>query len=270
MRHVLLTILVVMSAGLSSGCSRVAVSNRRQLNLIPDSLILSLSLQQYDAFLAEAKISDNAAQKALVERVGRRIQGAVEQYFADIGRAEELAAYQWQFTLIESPEQNAWVLPGGKVVVYTGLLPITQDEAGLATVLGHEIAHAVADHGGERMTQALLVDLGGMALDKALQQRPDTTRELFSSAYGTTTNVGVILPFSRLQESEADRLGLIFMAMAGYDPRSAVDFWQRMAAASEGSQQVPVLLSTHPTNERRIRDIQKHLPEALSHYAARP
>ena len=266
MKKLLVTILVTVFPLFWAGCSRVAVTDRRQLNLIPDSMMLSLSLQQYEEFLAQAKISQNTAQSAMVERVGRRIQAAVEQYFVQTDRADELADYQWQFTLVESEEQNAWVLPGGKVVVYTGLLPITKDEGGLATVLGHEIAHAVANHGGERMTHSLIVELGGMALDKAMEQRPDKTRELFSTAYGLTSDVGVILPFSRLQESEADRLGLIFMAMAGYDPRQAVDFWQRMAAAETGAK-TPTLLSTHPSNERRISDIQEHLPEALTYYA---
>jgi len=157
------------------------------------------------------------------------------------------------------------VLPGGKVVVYTGLLPITQDEAGLAVVLGHEIAHAVAEHGGERMTQALLLELGGMALDKAMEKRPEKTRQIFATAYGITGNVGLVLPFSRLQEREADRLGLIFMAMAGYDPHAAVVFWQRMAEAETGAQP-PVLLSTHPSNAQRIKAIQEHMAEAMTYY----
>jgi predicted Zn-dependent protease len=156
-------------------------------------------------------------------------------------------------------------MPGGKVVVYTGLLPVTKTEAGLAVVLGHEIAHAFAKHGAERMTQGLIVEMGGLALSKALEDRPEQTKDLFMASYGIGSQVGILLPYSRVQESEADHLGLIFMAMAGYDPHEALTFWQRMAEANKGSQP-PEFLSTHPANETRIEDIKKFLPEAMQYY----
>jgi predicted Zn-dependent protease len=261
---VILLILCCLSFFLPS-CTKVAVTGRRQLNMIPNTMMFSLSLQQYQEFLNGAKVSQDAAKKAMVERVGRRIQGAVEQYFTQLGQPEMLKGYSWEFTLVESEEVNAWVLPGGKVVVYTGLLPVAQNDAGLATVLGHEIAHAIANHGGERMSQSLLIELGGMALDKAMEEKPEQTRELFQTAYGLGSGVGVLLPFSRLQESEADHMGLIFMAMAGYDPHGAVDFWQRMAASNKGSL-TPELLSTHPADKRRIENITNLLPEAMQYY----
>ncbi|MBN1127311.1 MAG: M48 family metallopeptidase [Sedimentisphaerales bacterium] len=259
-----LLILCCLSLFLPS-CAKVAVTGRRQLTLIPSAMMFSMSFQQYQEFLNEAKVSQDTAKKAIVERVGRRIQGAVEQYFAQIGQSEELDGYEWEYTLVESEEVNAWVLPGGKVVVYTGLLPVAQNDAGLATVLGHEIAHAIANHGGERMSHALLVELGGVALDKAMEEKPEQTRELFQTAYGIGSGVGVLLPFSRLQESEADHLGLIFMAMAGYNPNAAVDFWQRMAESNKGSW-TPELLSTHPADNRRVENIKKLMPEAMQYY----
>ncbi|MBN1818284.1 MAG: M48 family metallopeptidase [Sedimentisphaerales bacterium] len=263
-RRILLN-LCCLSLWLPS-CAKVAVTGRRQLNLIPSAMMFSMSFQQYQEFLNEAKVSQDTSEKAMVDRVGRRIQGAVEQYFAQMGRPEVLKDYAWEFTLIESQEVNAWVLPGGKVVVYTGLLPVAQNDAGLATVLGHEIAHAIANHGGERMSHALLVELGGVALDTAMKEKPEQTRELFQTAFGVGSTVGVLLPFSRLQESEADHMGLIFMAMAGYDPHAAVDFWQRMSEANKGGSSTPELLSTHPADKRRVENIKSLLPEAMQYY----
>jgi predicted Zn-dependent protease len=201
----------------------------------------------------------------MVSRVGGNIQRAVENYFAKNNLSKELEGYAWEFNVVESPEVNAWCMPGGKVVVYTGILPITKDETGLAVVMGHEIAHAVAQHGAERMSQGLLQELGGVALSVALAKEPAETQNLFYAAYGVGTTVGVMLPFSRTHESEADRLGLIFMAMAGYDPNAAVDFWTRMAA-QKGGAAPPEFLSTHPSDATRIADIKKELPEALSYY----
>ncbi len=200
----------------------------------------------------------------MVKRVGVKIQKAVETYFAQKNLSKELAGYQWEFNVVESEEVNAWCMPGGKVVVYTGILPITKDETGLAVVMGHEIAHAIAEHGSERMSHGLMQQLGGVALSVALADEPELTQSLFMTAYGVGSTVGVMLPFSRTHESEADHLGLIFMAMAGYDPNAAVDFWTRMAANSQGAP--PEWLSTHPSNETRIADIKKLLPEALQYY----
>jgi predicted Zn-dependent protease len=246
-------------------CSTVPITGRSQLNLIPASEINALSFQQYDEFLRTNKLSTDAEKTAMVKRVGVNIQRAVETYFAQNNLSKELRGYAWDFNLIESPEVNAWCMPGGKVVVYTGLLPIAQDETGLAVVMGHEIAHAIAQHGNERMSQGLLQQLGGVALSVALKDEPALTQNLFMAAYGVGTTVGVMLPFSRKHESEADRLGLIFMSMAGYNPNAAVDFWTRMSAMKGGAQP-PEFLSTHPSDATRIADINKHLPEALKFY----
>lgn len=245
-------------------CSTVPITGRSQLNLIPDSEINAMSFQQYDEFIKQNKLSGNKNDLEMVKRVGKNIQTAVETYFAQNNLSKELEGYQWEFNVVESDEVNAWCMPGGKVVVYTGILPLTKDETGLAVVMGHEIAHAIAQHGNERMSQGLLQQLGGVALSVALQNEPQQTQELFLTAYGIGTTLGVILPYSRTHESEADRLGLIFMAMAGYDPNVAVEFWQRMAA--QGGAKPPEFLSTHPSNETRIADIKKELPEALKYY----
>jgi predicted Zn-dependent protease len=201
----------------------------------------------------------------MVKRIGGRIQGAVERYFKGKGIESSLSGYQWEFNLVEDKQVNAWCMPGGKVVVYTGILPVTKTEEGLAVVMGHEIAHAVAEHGNERMSQGMLAQLGGVALDVAMKDKPQQTRELWQSAFGLGAQVGVLLPFSRTQESEADELGLTFMAMAGYNPQEAVTFWQRMSANS-GGKAPPELLSTHPSDETRIRQIQEHMPEAMKYY----
>lgn len=245
-------------------CSTVPITGRSQLSLIPDSEMNAMSFSQYSEFIKTNKLSSNKSDIDMVKRVGVKIQHAVETYFAQKNLSKELAGYQWEFNVVESEEVNAWCMPGGKVVVYTGILPITKDETGLAVVMGHEIAHAIAKHGSERMSQGLLQQLGGVALSVALQDEPETTQAIFMTAYGVGTTVGVMLPFSRTHESEADHLGLIFMAMAGYDPNYAVDFWTRMAANSQGAP--PEWLSTHPSNETRIANIKKLLPEALSYY----
>lgn len=245
-------------------CSTVPITGRKQLSLIPASEINALSFQQYDEFLKQNKLSSDKEPVSMVKRVGVNIQKAVETYFAQNNLSDQLKGYQWEFNLVESNEVNAWAMPGGKVVVYTGILPLTKDETGLAVVMGHEIAHAIAQHGAERMSQGLLQQLGGMALSVALQNEPEATQNLFLTAYGVGTTLGVILPFSRTHESEADRLGLIFMAMAGYNPNAALDFWTRMSQNS--GPKPPEWLSTHPSDETRIADIKKHLPEALKYY----
>lgn len=246
-------------------CSTVPITGRSQLSLVSASEMNAMSFQQYDEFLKQSKLSSNKVEVDMVKRIGVRIQNAVETYFAQKNMSAQLNGYQWEFNLVESEEVNAWCMPGGKVVVYTGILPITKDETGLAVVMGHEIAHAIAQHGAERMSQGLLQQLGGVALSVALADQPETTQNLFLTAYGVGTTLGVILPYSRTHESEADRLGLIFMSMAGYDPNAAVDFWTRMAA-QKGGAAPPEFLSTHPSDQTRIADIKKHLPEALQYY----
>jgi predicted Zn-dependent protease len=246
-------------------CSTVPITGRSQLSLISASEINALSFQQYDEFLKQNKLSTGAQNTNMVKRIGQNIKSAVETYFEMNNLSNELQGYAWEFNLIESPEVNAWCIPGGKVVVYTGILPVTQNEIGLAVVMGHEIAHAIAQHGAERMSQGLLQQLGGVALSVALQNEPETTQNLFMTAYGLGSTIGVILPYSRTQESEADRLGLIFMAMAGYDPNAAVDFWTRMSQINSGTSP-PEFLSTHPSDQTRIADLKKYMPEALQYY----
>jgi predicted Zn-dependent protease len=233
--------------------------------LVPDALVMSTSFQQYDQFLAENKLSADAAATRQVKQVGARIQEAVTRYFTERNQLSVLKNYAWDFNLVEDPAANAWCMPGGKVVINTGILPLTKDEAGLAVVMGHEIAHAVAKHGNERLSQQLLVGLGGMALDEALAKKSEQTRQIWGLAYGVGTQAGYLLPYSRTHETEADRLGLIFMAMAGYDPNAAIPFWERMAAQSGGAS-VPEFLSTHPSDQTRIANIRGFLPEAMGHY----
>ena len=248
-----------------SACSRVLISNRRQLNLIPNASMLQMSFDQYGLFLEENVISADTEKIAMVKRVGLNIQKAVEQYFIDNGIEEEINNYDWEFNLVESNEVNAWCMPGGKVVIYTGILPLTQDENGLAVVMGHEIAHAVAGHGNERMSQGLMAQLGGVALAVAVREKPEQTQQLWMTAFGAGAQIGVLLPFSRLHESEADHLGLIFMSMAGYNPNHAVSFWRRMSKV-KGGQAPPEFISTHPSDRKRIAQIEKLLPEALKYY----
>lgn len=257
----------ILSIGLFSlsACSTVPITGRSQLNLIPGSSMLSMSLQQYDQFLKEHKVSTNQEQTQTVKRVGLRIQNAVERYFATSGLSDQLSNYKWEFNLVEDKQVNAWCMPGGKVVVYTGILPVALDDAGLAVVMGHEIAHAIAEHGNERMSQGLLAQLGGTALSTALSTKPAATQQLWMSVYGAGAQYGAILPYGRMQESEADHLGLVFMAMAGYDPNVAVSFWERMAA-QKGGAAPPEFLSTHPSDATRISNIKRLIPEVVRQY----
>jgi predicted Zn-dependent protease len=202
----------------------------------------------------------------MVKRVGARIHVAVDEYCRKYCDENPFAGYEWEFNLVEDDAVNAFAMPGGKVVVYTGLLPVAQDEAGLAVVMGHEIAHVFAKHGSERMSQGLLVQVGQVALSEALKEKPEETKNLFVTSYGLGTQVALMLPFSRLHEKEADRLGLIFMAMAGYKPDAAVGFWQRMSDGKDGKGQPPEILSTHPAPATRIAEIKSLIPEAMEYY----
>jgi predicted Zn-dependent protease len=259
---------VVVPAMIIAACSTVPITGRKQLSLIPQSEMLATSYTQYGEFLKTNKVSTNTQQNQLVRTVGVKIQRAVETYFAQKGLSDALKDYKWEFNVVESQDVNAWCMPGGKVVVYTGILPVTKTEAGLAVVMGHEIAHAVAEHGSERMSQELLAQLGGAALSTALQNYPEKTKSLWSSVYAIGAQYGALLPFSRTHESEADHLGLVFMAMAGYDPTEAVSFWTRMSQSSGGAS-APEFMSTHPSDESRIAAIKQELPEALQYYKAR-
>ncbi len=250
-----------------AACSRNAITGRNQLSLVPESEIQSMAKQEYQQFLSQNKVvsSSQSRDAEMVKRVGSRIASAITSYYKSKGLGSELDGYQWEYNLVASNDVNAWAMPGGKIVVYTGLLDVTQNEAALAVVLGHEIAHALAQHGNERMSQGLITQLGGAALSLALSSKPQQTQQLFMQAYGIGSAVGYTLPHSRNQEYEADKLGLIYAALAGYNPREAIPLWQRMEAANNG-QKPPEFLSTHPPEGNRIKRLQEQMPEALKFY----
>ena len=258
-------ILLVITGLVFIGCAEVPITGRGSLHLVPDSELMTMSLKEYRQVIDNNKLSTDPDKVRMVRKVGNRISKAAEAFLADMGRKDQIRNYQWEFNLIQDDKVvNAWVMPGGKAAVYTGILPYTKDENGLAVVLGHEVGHAIAEHGNERMSQALLANMGAVALSAALAQKPDQTRQLFMTVYGVGTNVGVLLPYSRLQESEADRIGLMLMARAGYDPRAAVPFWERMNREEKTRQ--PEFLSTHPAPSTRIADIERYIPEAMPYY----
>ncbi len=249
---------------LLAACATVPLTGRRQLSLIPDNQMNAMSFQQYDQVLAESRLSTNTEQTAMIKRVGSRIQKAVEEYLAQQGQSSHIDGYAWDFNLIESDQVNAWCMPGGKVAFYTGILPICEDETGVAVVMGHEIAHAIAEHGAERMSHSMMVQMGNVALSEAVKNEPEETQALYNQAFAVGAQYGAMLPFSRQHESEADHMGLIFMAMAGYNPREAPVFWQRMA--SMGGQKSPEFMSTHPSDDTRVRQLNEWMPEALTYF----
>jgi predicted Zn-dependent protease len=246
-------------------CGTVPMTGRKQLTAIPSSQMISLAEDSYAQVLKENKLSNNQLYTTQVRRVGTRITQAVERYFKEKGLQENIKNYSWEFHVLASDEKNAWCMPGGKIAFYEGIMPICEDDNGVAVVMAHEIAHAVAKHGNERMTQQLAAQLGGMALSEALKKEEETTRKLAFAAFGLGAQVGVMLPYSRTHEKEADELGLYFMAMAGFNPQEAPDFWKRMKEKSGGGG-VPEFLSTHPNPDSRIENIQQHMPQALKYY----
>ena len=258
---ILFNVMLIVAA--LSSCSTVAVTGRKQLLLVSDSEVMSLSNQSFKQYMTTAKPSTDAMQTAMVARVGRRIANAVENYLRANGMSSELQNYAWEFHLIQSKEANAFCMPGGKIVVYEGLLPYTQTEDALAIVLGHEVAHAVAKHSAERMSHQLLANYGAQALGVLMTNKPSTTQTLAQQVYGLGANYGVMLPYSRKNESEADHMGLIFAAMAGYNPEVAVSFWTRMASIGSST---PEFFSDHPSDVTRIAQIKKEIPEALKYY----
>lgn len=246
-------------------CAKVAVTGRQQLSLVSNAEIIPMANQQYDSVVRTANLSKNQQQVAMIKNVGARIQRAVERYMADNNASQEIQGFDWEFNLIEDPKTvNAWCMPGGKVAFYTGIMPICQNEAGVAVVMGHEIAHAIANHARERMSQGLVANGLLGTLGAALGQNPTLTKNLFFQAVGVGAQVGM-LKFSRQHESEADRIGLIFMAMAGYDPNEAPRFWERMSSQSGGAEP-PEWLSTHPSHSSRIKDLNDAIPEAMKYY----
>ena len=264
MKKIQMFIILLIAVVLADSCSTVPLTGRRQLSLVPESEMIAMGFTNYSDFLNENPLSTDKTNSGIVQEVGQNLSDAVVKYFSDNNMSSQLNGYQWEFNLIDDATPNAWCMPGGKVVVYTGILPYTKDKDGLAVVVSHEIAHAVARHGNERMSQSLITQFGSIALGEALKNKPEQTQILFGAAYGLGAQYGVMLPYSREHELEADRLGLIFMAMAGYDPQSAVAFWERMA--SIGGEKPPEFLSTHPSDATRIQKIKEALPEALSYY----
>jgi predicted Zn-dependent protease len=247
-------------------CTRNAITGRKQLALLNEGELQQMALKEYRTFLSGNKVvSTNVNKDAeMVSRVGQRLVNAITAYYTEKGLSNELQGYQWEYNLVDSKEVNAWCMPGGKIVVYTGLLPITQNEAALAAVMGHEITHALGKHGNERMSQSMLAQGIGMA-GGILTAGNEKVNGIFNNVYGPGAQLGVLLPNSRKQELEADKLGLIFTAMAGYNPQEAIPLWERMAAAG-GGQRPPEFLSTHPAEETRIQKLKEMMPEALKYY----
>jgi len=244
---------------------RVPITNRKQVSLISESEMIGMSLTEYGTFLKSHKtLPEDDPRDQIVKRVGNKIKDAITLYLNSHNNGKRIEGYAWEFHAVEENTVNAWCMPGGKVVVYTGLLPVTRDEPSLAIVMGHEIGHAVARHGNERMSEQMIAQGLGVGLSIATATKPAATRNLFNQAFNTGAGLG-LLKYSRNQESEADKLGLVFAAIAGYDPHVAVDFWKRMAEESKG-QKPPELLSTHPSDAQRIKDIEAFLPEAMKYY----
>lgn len=242
-------------------CAKVAVTGRSQLSLVSNSEIIPMATAQYKEVIAKGPLSTNREQTELVKRVGVKIQKAVEEYMADKKLSSELSGFAWEFNLIDDPKTvNAWCMPGGKVAFYTGIMPICENEAGVAVVMGHEVAHAIANHGRERMSQQMIAQYGLSTVSALMGQNPTAGQQLLMQAVGAGTNVGM-LKFSRDHESEADHIGLIFMTMAGYDPNEAPKFWERMSKMSGGGEPME-FLSTHPSHSTRVADLKKWIPEA--------
>lgn len=252
-----------------NGCQRNAITGRQQLTLVSESEVQSLAASEYKSFLTSNKVAGIGTKDAeMVKKVGNRIIAAITKYYTNQGLAAELQGYQWEVNLVENKEMNAWCMPGGKIVVYTGLLPVTQDEASLAVVMGHEIAHALAKHGSERMSQSMVQQGLGLGISAALSTKPQQTQNIFNTAYGIGSSIAMPA-FSRKHELEADHYGLKFSSLAGYDPRKAIQFWQRMSTAS-GAGKIPSLFSTHPSDEVRIAELQKIMDDMVKNYYQKP
>lgn len=252
-------LLPISAVFLFAACATNPFTGEKTLALVPNSQIFPMSFQQYGEFLKEHKVENNTADAKMVKEVGHKIAAAAEKYLKANGYGSYLNDYQWDYNLVKSPEVNAWCMPGGKIVIYSGILPITKTEAGLAAVMGHEVAHALANHGQQRMSAAQIEQLGAVAGNLALANNPKN-QQLFNAAYGVGSAVGVMLPFSRSHESEADQIGLLLMAIAGYEPMAAADLWERMKAQESGTP--PEFLSTHPSSTTRINNIRSWAPNA--------
>lgn len=256
----LIKVVLISSVLIIEACSTVPLIGRRQVSLLPESNMVEMSLTSYSDFLKENKLSGNKTQTDMIKRVGARISVGVETYLRNNGFSDRVADFKWEFNLVENDQLNAWCMPGGKVVFYTGILPVAKNDVGVAVVMAHEIAHAVARHGNERMSQQMVAQFGSAALSEIIKTKPEETQAIYQSVFGIGAQYAVMLPYSRLHEYEADKLGLIFMAIAGYEPEEAIGFWERMAANSTAK--MPEFLSTHPVEQNRIEAIRNFLPEA--------
>lgn len=244
-------------------CYTNPMTGRRSLQMKGNTDLSAMAATEYTKTLAQSKVVTGTKEANMVKNVGMKIKNAAERYYKNIGREQDLSGYSWQFTLIQNSQLNAWCMPGGKVAVYTGILPVTKSETGLAVVMGHEVAHALAGHGNERITQATIAQYGGAVIGGSISNR--NISDIFNRLYPIGASVG-LMAFGRNQELEADQMGLYLMAMAGYDPREAVPFWNRMEAASSGQGRLPAYLSTHPSPENRIAKINANMPHALNYY----
>lgn len=240
------------------GCSTVPITGRRQVLLVSDQEVLSASLTQYSSYMSSASRSTNSNRSAMVTRVGQRIAAATELYLRENGMESELANFAWEFNLVNDNQVNAFCMPGGKIVVYEGLMNLVASEDELAVVVGHEVAHAVAKHSNERMSQQMLTEYGAQILSAAVSEKSAAIQSMAAQVYGLGAQYGLTLPFSRKHELEADYMGLILMTIAGYNPDVAIGFWQKMSA---DGQQIPEFMSTHPSDAKRIREIEKELPK---------
>ena len=254
-------IVGIIALGLVYSCATNPMTGKKSLNAVSNASLFPTSFQQYGTFLNENKVISGTADARKVEVVGMRIKAAAEKYLTYLGKTDYLNAYRWEYKLIDSKEVNAWCMPGGKIVVYSGILPVTLNDSGLATVMGHEVAHALSDHGAQRMTTAQAQQLGGAVVGAATGGKSQQTQQIWNQAYGLSTQLGIMLPFSRGHETEADQIGLTLMTIAGYNPEESITFWSRMAAKSTG-QAPPEFMSTHPSDATRIANLKALIPEA--------
>ncbi|MFK7973163.1 MAG: M48 family metallopeptidase [Bacteroidia bacterium] len=252
--------VVLIGMLLTMGCATNPITGRKSLNILPASQMNAMALTEYQKFLSTSQVNNTSRKGEMVREIGVNIQKATEKYYAENNISDQLEKFDWSFNLVEENTVNAWCMPGGRVVVYSGILPVCRNTDGLAVVMGHEIAHALGKHGNERMSQGLVTQLGGVALQVAMKDKPAATQQIFNTAYGVGSQVAVLLPFSRKHESEADEMGLYLMAMAGYDPTEAAPFWLRMKAG--GGQSPPEFMSTHPDPEKRSVRLQQLVPKA--------
>lgn len=254
-------VAAIVAVTIIAGCGAVPLTGRRQMLLVSDQEVYQAGLAQYKEYMASAKVSSDAKASAMVKSVGKKLADATEKYLKTNGFKSELANLKWEFNLVQNDQVNAFCLPGGKIVVYEGLLSVARNEAELAVVIGHEIAHAVAKHSNERMSQQILAQYGQAILAQALSEKSEVVHAVGVSVFGLGAQVGFMLPYSRKHEYEADYMGIVFMEIAGYDSSSAIDFWTKM---SSGGKNTSDFLSTHPSDSKRISEIKKHIPQAKS------